>query len=363
MKEITCGFIGLGLIGGSIAKALKAFRPETKILATDVKESTLLLAKQEKIVDVILPSIEEQFASCDFIFLCAPVSDNDRNLSIIKKVMSKDCILTDVGSVKLTTMKQVENLGLSNCFIGGHPMAGSERIGFANSYALLLQNAYYLLTPSYDVPVSKVEMLVQLIKDIGAIPMVLTPEEHDRITAGISHLPHLIAFSLVNFVKNNDTEGKLMKQIAAGGFKDITRIASSSPDVWQQICMTNTSNIIEMLTLYIDTLNEVRDMLSHKDADGIYSFFDSARTYRDSLSSDANGSVRRIFDFTVNIADEPGALAAVINILSGQKINIQNIGIMHSRERAEGALRLEFANETALTQARNILTEHGYKII
>ena len=363
MKDITCGFIGLGLIGGSIAKAIKTFRPEIKIIATDVREETLLLARREGIADETVSDIDEHFTTCDFIFLCAPVSDNDKNLLTVKKYLSERCILTDVGSVKLTTMKQMKAAGLSHCFVGGHPMAGSERIGFSNSHALLLQNAYYMLTPSEDVPSSKVDELRCLIQDLGAIPMVLSAEEHDRITAGISHLPHIIASCLVNFVKENDTQDKLMKQIAAGGFKDITRIASSSPDVWQQICLTNADNITKMLNLYIDALLHIKELLSREDADALYSFFDTARTFRDSFSTNANGSVTRIYDFTVNIADKPGALASIINLLSEHDISIKNIGITHSRERAEGALRLEFYNETSLTEAREVLTRNQYHII
>lgn len=363
MSYITCGFIGLGLIGGSIAKALKAFRRDVRILAFDTNKETLALALKEGIADEAVSSINERFSACDYLFLCAPVSNNDKNLTAIKEILSPDCILTDVGSVKSTTFRCVEEMELSPYFIGGHPMAGSERIGFANSHALLLQNAYYLLTPSAEVPEKKVEAFRNLVADIGAIPLILTPGEHDRITAGISHLPHIIASSLVNFVKDNDTKDALMKQIAAGGFKDITRIASSSPDVWQQICLTNSENITEMLSLYIKALSSVKELLEKKDADALYAFFDSARTYRDSFVADANGSVARIYDFTVNIDDRAGSMASIMNILAEHGLSIKNIGITHSRERAEGAVRLEFYDKTSLARAREVLSEKRYTII
>ncbi len=363
MSHITCGFIGLGLIGGSIAKALKAFRRDVRILAFDTNKETLELALKEGIADEAVSSINGRFSACNYLFLCAPVSNNDKNLTAIKEILSPDCILTDVGSVKSTTTRCVDEMGLSPYFIGGHPMAGSERIGFANSHALLLQNAYYLLTPSAEVPAEKVEAFRNLVADIGAIPLVLTPEEHDRITAGISHLPHIIASSLVNFVKDNDTKDALMKQIAAGGFKDITRIASSSPDVWQQICLTNGENITEMLSLYIKALSSVKELLEKKDADALYAFFDSARTYRDSFVANANGSVARIYDFTVNIDDRAGSMASIMNILAEHGLSIKNIGITHSRERAEGAVRLEFYDKTSLTKAREVLSKKKYTIV
>ena len=149
---IICGFIGLGLIGGSIARALKQNREDIRILAFDTNQETLNLALAEEIADAVYPELGEAFSTCDFIFLCAPVSHNDENLLKILKYKKDGCILTDVGSVKTPIFRHIQQLGLSDCFIGGHPMAGSERIGFANSKASLLENAYYIMTPGADVP-------------------------------------------------------------------------------------------------------------------------------------------------------------------------------------------------------------------
>lgn len=229
MSAFTCGFVGLGLIGGSIAKALKAACPSVFIIAYDVQKDALSLALSEGVIDVAASCIDEQFSACDYLFLCAPVSDNDENLTAVKKILSPSCILTDVGSVKTTTHEQITALGLSSQFIGGHPMAGSERTGYQNSKALLLQNAYYILTPCEEVSSDKIAAYQNLVKKMGAIPLLLSCEQHDFITAGVSHLPHLIASTLVNLVKDTDSKEGLMKMVAAGGFKDITRIASSSP--------------------------------------------------------------------------------------------------------------------------------------
>lgn len=130
---ITCGFVGLGLIGGSIARALKANRKDIVIIACDPNEETLKLATEQKIADEAYPAPCDAFTACDYIFLCAPVSHNDENLLKILSYRKKDCILTDVGSVKTPINSLIHSLGLTDCFIGGHPMAGSERIGFANS--------------------------------------------------------------------------------------------------------------------------------------------------------------------------------------------------------------------------------------
>ncbi len=362
MSGLTCGFIGLGLIGGSIAKALKAADSSIKIIAYDVNQDTLSLARTEGIADVAVSRIDETFSSCDYIFLCAPVSCNDENLAAVKKVLSPSCILTDVGSVKTTTHKYVAAAGLSRQFIGGHPMAGSERIGYQNAKALLLQNAYYILTPSVETDIDKLTDYQALVRKMGAIPLVLSYEQHDFVTAGVSHLPHLIASCLVNLVRESDSKDGIMKMIAAGGFKDITRIASSSPVMWQQICLTNGDNISRLLSVYIDILTKTKDALDCRDADALYGLFDSARTYRESFINTSSGPIKRIYDMTVDIADKPGALAFVVSLLAKNGISIKNIGIVHNREAAEGAMRIEFYEENAVMLAKNLLSLEGLTV-
>lgn len=362
MNNLTCGFIGLGLIGGSIARAIRSKFPDARLIAYDIRESSLLLALQDQVIDDICPAIDASFSSCDFIFLCAPVSRNDENLLALKQYLSPQTILTDVGSVKTGIHRQVESLGLQDLFIGGHPMAGSERFGYQNSKASLLENAYYILTPSDTVSADKLDRYRTLIGSIGAIPLILNYEEHDYVTAAVSHLPHVIAASLVNHVRNSDSEAGIMKLIAAGGFKDITRIASSSPDMWQQICLMNTGNISRLLKDYIRYLTDIANCIERRSADTIYEFFDSARQYRESFTDVSSGPIKTEYVLTMDIADKPGSIAAVASLLAGHDVSIKNIGITHNRELAEGALRIEFHEASAIRKAIDILTRQGYKI-
>ena len=168
-------------------------------------------------------------------------------------------------------------------------MAGSERSGFSNSSDHLLENAYYILTPGGQVSLNKLTAFSELVDSLGAIPMVLTAEEHDFITAGVSHLPHIIASSLVNLVSALDNDAEYMKTIAAGGFRDITRIASSSPVMWQQICLENTKNISTVLDEYIRMLIQIRCSVDNKDADQLYQLFAASRDYRDSIDVTSSG--------------------------------------------------------------------------
>ncbi len=362
MRHIHIGFIGLGLIGGSIAKALRAEKDNLYITAYDINKNSLTAAFNEGVVDSIADVIDDKFGSCDFIFLCAPVQKNDSNLEAVKAVISPDCILTDVGSVKTDIHKHIAAAGLNRQFIGGHPMAGSERFGYANSNASLLENAYYILTPTEETLPEKLEDYRDLVQSMGAIPLTLNYRQHDYVTAAISHLPHVIASSLVNLVRDADSEDGIMKMIAAGGFKDITRIASSSAGMWQQICLTNTENISSLLDAYIHALQAVKQEIDSRNEISLYDFFDHARAYRDSFVNTSSGPIKRCYEFTVDIADQTGALASIATILAVNGVSIKNIGITHNREHQAGALRLEFDNEKAMEKAKSLLTARSYTI-
>lgn len=362
MSQLTCGFIGLGLIGGSIARALKNNVADVRILAYDINEDTLRAAHKDGTADHITTTIDESFSACRYLFLCAPVRKNDSNLEAVKRILSPDCILTDVGSVKTDIHRHIEQMGLSRQFIGGHPMAGSERVGYLNSKAGLLENAYYILTPTSMVARKKVEEYRQLVQKMGAIPLILDYTQHDYVTAAVSHLPHIIAASLVNLVRDSDSSDGIMKMIAAGGFKDITRIASSSAAMWQQICLTNTENIKGLLDDYIESLTSIRQQLESRSEQELYSLFDSARIYRDSFIDASSGPIKISYSMNIDIADEPGALASIATMLALNNISIKNIGIVHNREFEEGVLRIEFYEEEAVARAKAILLAKGYII-
>jgi len=356
----TYGFIGLGLIGGSIARAIRENEKDACIIAYDVNQDSLRLALEDGVANEITDQIDDHFSRCDYLFLCAPVQKNDSNLLLLKDYLSDGCLLTDVGSVKADIHKNIEALGLEDQFIGGHPMAGSERVGYVNSKSVLLQNAYYVLTPTKSVPAAMVENYRSLVEKMGAIPLILTCEQHDYVTAAVSHLPHVISASLVNLVRDSDNAEGLMKMIAAGGFKDITRISSSSAAMWQQICLTNTENIENLLDRYVESLTTFREYLEKKDSEKLYETFDGARIYRDSFINASSGPIKKSFVLTVDIADEPGAIAAIATILALQQVSIKNIGITHNREYEGGVLRIELPDKESRDKAETILKGKGY---
>lgn len=358
----TIGFIGLGLIGGSIARTIRKFHPDYRLIAFDKDRSALAEAVSLNVINGICDIDDEQLYNCDYLFLCAPVEFNVEYMEKIKDSLGKNCILTDVGSVKNVIHEKVTELGLEGRFIGGHPMAGSERSGFSNSSDHLLENAYYIITPGGEVALEKISDFTELISSLGAIPLVITAEEHDFITAGVSHLPHIVASALVNLVNLLDNDAQYMKMIAAGGFRDITRIASSSPVMWEQICLENQKNISTVLDEFIRMLIQIRCSIDNKEADNIFDMFASSKDYRDSIDIIDNSLIPRSYVLYIDVADEAGAIATIATILATEKVNIKNIGIIHNREFEDGVLKIEFYTDAALEQAKVLLTKRNYKI-
>ena len=335
----TAGFIGLGLIGGSIARALKKYYPDVQILAHTRSRHTTEYALEHGIIDEICDTVDERYCKCDYIFLCAPVECNASYLGLLKPYLKKGCILTDVGSTKTNIHKKVEELGLEEYFIGGHPMAGSEKTGIENAKALLLENAYYVLTPAAKVTGEMVERYRDLVASLKAIPLILTYEKHDYVTAAISHLPHIIASSLVNLVKDCDYEDGTMKKVAA-----------------------NSENILSVLDEYINSLIEIKFSLAEHNTNCIHDLFETSRDYRNSISDSGSGPIPKAYSIYCDMVDEAGGIAALATILATNGISIKNIGIVHNREFEEAVLHVEFYEEMAKIKAAELLRKYRYTI-
>ncbi|NMA82929.1 MAG: prephenate dehydrogenase [Epulopiscium sp.] len=356
------GIIGLGLIGGSIAKALKHKQKSTFIVATDTHIPSLQQAMAEKIIDGYTTTIDETFSRCDFIFLCTPVEKIMEIFPTLLPLLSSDCIVTDVGSTKQSIVKFMNQHEQEICFIGGHPMTGSEKTGYGASTFYLFENAYYILTPTSKTPADKLQELTDLIASLGAFPITMDPLHHDFVTASISHVPHVIAAALVNLIKDLDSSQGHMKQLAAGGFKDITRIASSSPDMWAQICSTNQGEILKVLQKMQERLSAFEHSLINHQYEDIWRFFDDAKEYRNEFSNRSPGPLIKAYEVVVDMVDEPGGIAEVATMLSQHGINIKNIGIVSNREYENGVLQILFETKEEQKQSIVLLEEIGYRV-
>ncbi len=358
MKNI--GIIGLGLIGGSIAKAIKRYDGYT-IKAFNRSRPSLDAALEDRIIDKGSTEDLSILSDCDVIFVCTPVDLIPSYVERLIPIIKKDCIITDVGSTKNSIYNEMLKFGNKINYIGGHPMAGSEQTSYKAAKPFLLENAYYVLTPSPTVDKDCVNAFKELIKLTGAVTIVIDPAEHDYTVAAISHAPHVIAAALVNTVKKLDGEKQLMHSLAAGGFKDITRIASSSPEVWSSICFDNKESILKVIDSFKDELDKFTEAITCSSPD-LDNCFALARDYRNSFSTKKAASYANSFELYADTAEKPGIIACVATILGFNGINIKSIGVVNNREYADGILQLVLESNEDKEKCHKLLTQMNYTV-
>lgn len=356
------GIIGLGLIGGSLAKALKNRCHVQKIVAFNRHSDVLKLALKEGVIDEYATDITNIFENCDIIFICTPVDKIFEYAQKLLPFVRKDCIITDVGSTKNSIYKQIKTISDKVTFIGGHPMTGSEKFRYQASKEHLFENAYYIITPGDSVSDEKINCFKSMIETIGAIPVVVSSEEHDYIVASISHVPHIIASTLVNNVNLLDTKQKHMHLLAAGGFKDITRIASSSPDMWESICADNKDKILDVLTSFESLIKQIKQNIQEENHAALWNHFEHARTYRDSFTTITPASYVKRYEITVDVLDKPGSIAIIAVLFSSNNINIKNMSIVNNREQDTGVLNFAFDSEEQRQKSIQLLKDMNYEV-
>ncbi len=357
ISDIKVGIIGLGLIGGSIARALKARADITVRMAVDHDERSLIKAASDGCIKEFSTDI---FAvrDCDIVFICVPVS---ATISVLDKI--KDFytgIVTDTASTKSSIDAHVR----TNCpgmrFIGAHPMAGSDKTGYGASSAGLYENAPYIICDSSGISVSEDDkrIMESLIGTMGARILHMDISEHDRAVGLVSHLPHVAAYALVEALsaKNDDK----LKTIAAGGFKDITRIVSSDPALWADILCDSGETVLDLIDDYSVSLGRIRDHIAAGDREGIKAVFESAKNYRESV--DLPGTYRKEYvQIWVDVDDKPGMIASVAGIFADAGINIRNIAIQDSREYEGGSLRITVQSGDDAARGTELLTGLGMR--
>ena len=257
--------IGVGLIGGSLGLALKGKKPNFKIVGID-KQKIIEKAIARGAIDEGTVNPEEGVKEADIVIIATPVKTILDLLPKISSFLKKGCLVTDTGSTKGQIVGRANQvLSKDIFFVGGHPMAGSEKCGIEEANPHLFRNRTYILTPDKKSNLIAIDKIFSLIKMIGANRLVLDPFEHDRIVGAVSHLPQIIAVSLINSISELALRGNNTNYFRAigEGFKDMTRIASSPYKIWEDICVTNQENILKMIQEFRSYLGIIEDKLKN----------------------------------------------------------------------------------------------------
>ncbi|MGJ7919987.1 prephenate dehydrogenase [Neobacillus sp. LXY-4] len=352
--------IGLGLIGGSLALSIKRTHKDSIIIGFDVNEKQRKLAKMLGVVDETVEEIKLGAEQADLIIIATPVNEAELIIrSLSNMSLKNDVIVTDAGSTKTKIVETATCLvkkGIT--FIGGHPMAGSHKSGVTAAKAILFENAFYLLTPSSDIAGDQIETLKEWLQGTKAKFLIVSPEEHDYMTGVISHFPHVIAASLVHQAEKTSQEQHLVTRLAAGGFRDITRIASSNPAMWRDILLHNKPVLLKIFHDWIDEMEHVTSMLANENGDALYQYFQSAKQFRDELPVKDKGAIPAFYDLFVDVPDYPGVISEITGYLAKEEISITNIRIRETREEVYGILVISFQTEEDRQRAEQCIKHY-----
>ncbi|MCF6093373.1 prephenate dehydrogenase [Microaerobacter geothermalis] len=360
MKKIA--IIGVGLIGGSLALSLK--ETEATIIGYDLHPEQLSLAQSLGVIDVVASSMEEAVEEADFIFLCTPVNEiHEMVRKLLECPLKEGVIISDTGSTKEMISSigaQLQEKGVY--FIGGHPMAGSHKSGVTAANHRLFENAYYVLTPSDETPEEIVNQLVEILSYTKAQVITMSPSGHDEVVGAISHFPHVIASGLVNLVAKYDQKNPWYQRLAAGGFRDITRIASSNPRMWRDVLLSNREVLLQLMEDWNRLMEDIKESILEGDGLSIESFFEEAKNFRNGLPERKKGALPPLYDLYVDIPDHPGIIGKVTTLLGHHEISLTNIRILEIREDIMGVLRLTFRREEDMERAQQLLISSGYQV-
>ncbi|MBD7968054.1 prephenate dehydrogenase [Paenibacillus gallinarum] len=364
-EGINCkiAIFGVGLIGGSLALCFKG-KPGIEVVGYAHEPKIHERYLKSGVLDHVTLSIEEAALDADFIFLSVPVGMLNYYLQELNKLpLKKGCIITDVGSTKASITAAAKTLDFRDVFfIGGHPMAGSERSGVEAASPLLFENAYYVLTPQPEMEEDVYNKLHNLLSYTRAQVIRVEPEHHDDIVGAISHLPHIIAVALVNQISSYNQNEPLYQLLAAGGFRDITRIASSDPVVWRDILLSNREVLLRLLRDWNKQVGQFTQVLEESNGEAIEAAFREAGSFRDQLPERRKGIINALFDIYIDVPDTPGIIGRIATELGTARINLSNMQIIESREDVPGILRLSFRQEDDMERAIELLTHLGYTV-
>ncbi len=358
--------VGFGLVGASFAAAVRAAHPDTQVLAVDVDERTLAAALDRGwATDAALPDDPafERFVcdGCDLVVLATPVGAVGRYFEDLARWDYRG-IVTDTASTKARiTALAASLLPHPENFVPGHPMAGSEKNGLEGARGDLFQGAHWILCPDADTPAEHFPRLHELVTSIGARVIALPREDHDEAVAVVSHVPHIMASSLVQLASRHADDQQALMRLAAGGFKDSTRIAAGSPELWCGIAFDNKDALADGLDEIREIIGSFADALAAGDRAALTALLAQAAAARRALPAAWVPSTERLLEVRIPMEDRPGVVAEVTTVTSSVGCNIQSIEIDHVTEDS-AVLSLVLTDEGDIGQLSAQLINAGFSV-
>ena len=356
----TIYIAGLGLIGASMALGIKRDHPDYEILGYNRSQASRDIALERGMIDRATDDFASFAPLADVIILTLPIK---QTIAFIKELANLDLkegvIISDAGSTKLAIVATAEKCFADKSvrFVGAHPMAGSHKTGAASADVNLFENAYYIFTPSSLTTPATLEEMRDLLSGLHARFIEIDAEEHDRVTSQISHFPHILASGLMEQTASYAEEHEMARRFAAGGFRDMTRIAESEPSMWTSILLSNRDTIIERIEDFKGRLDEIEQAISKGDENQIWNFFNQAREQRQAMEIHKRGGVDSSFDLYVDVPDEEDVILRILELLRGT--SLVNIHINEeNREDVHGILQISFKNAQDLKRAEQVITEN-----
>jgi prephenate dehydrogenase len=351
----------VGLLGGSIGAGLKESGYRGRIIGIS-SEKSIRTALSLGCIDegYTYDRVNDIVTRVECVFLCSPISVILRTLETLGGFsLPQGLLITDVGSTKENIVSCAQrSLPPAVDFIGGHPMAGSEKSGVAALDPFLFQNATYILTPSKRCPVERSAAFAGFLEHfLGCHCIVMNPADHDRAVAAMSHVPHILAVALVNLAHRVEKLRPGTLKLGAGGFRDMTRVASAPFSLWSDILATNKDAIQSVMGDYIALLEEMKPAIGDQ---SLRNAFEGAARTRSEMPAANKGYTRPQCDIIVLAKDHPGMIAELSSILAAEKINIKDIEVLKVREGDAGSIRIAFESRSIAQLAVSILIDRGF---
>jgi prephenate dehydrogenase len=332
--------VGTGLIGGSVGLALSARGFD--VVGYDRDDARVVRAKELGAVGEVAVSLDDAVAGADLVIVAVPVGAIAE--TVVAALDAGAAVVTDVGSVKAPVVAEIEKLrpDESARFVGGHPMAGSEQEGVDGADPSLFVGSTWTLTPSANTDERSYALVLRVVRDLGADVVTLAPEHHDALVALVSHVPQLAASTLMDVASSTDEDRPTMLRLAAGGFRDMTRIAAGHPGIWPDILATNRDAVLSALDAYVAALLRAREIVASGSRDELLGLLDRARAARRNLPKGVSVA-DRLVEMRVPVPDRPGVLAEVTTLAGRLGVNVIDVEIAHSLEGGRGVLVLVVA--------------------